>query len=109
MSLLTLHTATKEYVFFPVKATDQAGTAIDISADAVHVAFTDPGTEPTAWQAAAWEAGGPVDGFYRAYVLVGGAGSGADVELADGIWQAWLRVTDNPERPVRPVGQVKIA
>lgn len=111
MSLLTLHTGTKEYVFFPVKATEQDGDTIDLSADTVQVAFTDPGTEPVAgdWVSAAWEAGGPdPSGFYRAFLLVGGVGSGAAKELADGVWQAWVRVTDSPERPVRPVGQVSI-
>lgn len=105
MSLLELFTATKEYVFFPVAATDADGATVDISTDAVHVAFTEPGTEPVTgdWIAAAWEVGGA-----RAFLLVGGVGSGAAKELADGVWQAWVRVTDNPERPVRPVGQVSI-
>lgn len=107
---LTLYTGTKEYVLFPVKANDADGDLIDISTDTVHVAFTAPRTEPDSgdWLAAAWEAGGPVDGFYRAYLLVGGVGSGAVKELADGLWSAWVRVTDNPERPVRRAGMVRM-
>lgn len=107
---LTLHTDTKEFVLFPVQATDADGDVIDLSTDTVHVAFTPVGSEPATgdWIAAAWEPGGPVSGFYRAYLLVGGVGSGADEELADGLWSAWIRVTDNPERPVRRAGLIRV-
>lgn len=107
---LNLHTDTKEYVFFPVQATEADGDVLDISTDTVHVAFTAVGSEPASgdWIAAAWEAGGPVNGYYRAFLLVGGVGSSATKELADGLWSAWIRVTDNPERPVRRAGLIRV-
>lgn len=108
MSILRLPSTTLEYVYLPVKATNSAGASVDIDALTVEAAFVagldDPAEDD--WVAATWEAGGPDSaGYYQARVLIG---TGGDVELAEGAWQAWVRVTDSPEVPVRHVGQLNV-
>jgi len=74
--------------------------------EAVKIAFTEPGVEPTEedWHAADW-AGVKAAGA-DARILVGpGEGS---VALADGAYQMWVRVDAPPEQPMLPSGLVFI-
>ncbi|HXF71143.1 MAG TPA: hypothetical protein VNO79_00850, partial [Actinomycetota bacterium] len=53
------------------------------------------------WKAASWETDTSVTpNRYYARVLVGGQGTGATIELAPGVYTAWVRITGNPEKPV---------
>lgn len=86
-----------EYLRVPVKA------AVDPINDLVEFAFTD-GPEPgdADWANGGWEDTGPP---YEARILVGPDG---DVELDEGLWTTWLRISHDPERPVIMAGLVEI-
>jgi hypothetical protein len=85
---------TKEYIKVPVSATEN-GAVIDPTTDTVEMAFVAPGTEPAAgdWKTAEWETAGSV---FLAKCLVGDT-----VTLSDGRYEVYVRVTDNPEIPVK--------
>lgn len=103
--------ASREFLLVPIAA-EEAGDRIDISGLPVEMAFTaEHDTEPTVgdWFDAEWEPGGPVRGFYRARLLVGGIGTGATAELTDGGHYVWVRVTDSPEAAVRQVGHLLLS
>ncbi len=94
-----------EYLYF--------GVTGDVPATSAEVAFLAPAVRPTEpdWNAAIlvpdsghalWadaQASG-VTGDYFVAVLVGSFGGGT-VTLTQGDYQAWLRLTDTIERPVR--------
>jgi len=71
----------------------------DPTSDAVQFAFTlesYPETSPSVWYTGSWAVfPGPA---YWAQCLVGPANSG--VSLAQGLYQVWVKITDNPEVPV---------
>ncbi|WP_336214402.1 hypothetical protein [Nonomuraea sp. LPB2021202275-12-8] len=71
----------------------------------VEIAFTTPGVEPLEgqWHLAEWESSGHESAHAR--ILVG---PDADVTLAAGTYQAWTRITRDPERPVLPCGLVPV-
>ena len=100
MQTLTQSSLSTQYVQALVKVT--AAAPYDPSRDPVAFAFTNsrafpaeiPG--PGDWHPGSWDVWpGPL---YYAQVLVGPANGG--VVLSTGTWQAWLRVTDDPEIPV---------
>jgi hypothetical protein len=70
------------------------------ASDPVAFAFTNanayPAAEPSQWHAGSWAA--YPGGQYWAQVLIGPANGG--IALATGTWQAWLKITDDPEVPV---------
>lgn len=75
------------------------GVLQDPTADTVEMAFVQPGSSPGApdWKPATWEtAVGP---RYLARTLVGPGGT---VTLTADTYRVWVRVTDNPEIPVKP-------
>jgi hypothetical protein len=71
----------------------------DPTANTVQFAFTPetyPETSPVTWYSASWITfPGPQ---YWAQCLVGPANDG--VELAIGLYQVWVKITDSPEVPV---------
>jgi len=73
--------------------------SIDVEGAAFEMAFTTYGDEadPTEWHSATY-----ADGSVRLLV-----GPGA-VELPVGEWMVWVRVTANPEVPVRQAGRIVI-
>lgn len=96
----------KEYVRVPVVAYEN-GELVDPTTDPVFMAFmADPPKEEPAngdWKTAAWE----YDGItYFARCLVGPGGT---VELEDGTYHVWVKLTDSPEVPVRRVGRLVIS
>lgn len=97
MNNIRISKLTKEYVKVPVSA-KEAGAVVNPTNPAlvVEMAFT-TGADPIVWSAAAWETDGST---YFARILVGGVGTLATVELAPGVYVAWVRVTATPERPV---------
>jgi hypothetical protein len=82
-----------------------AGLPIDPTTDVVEMAFTTVGDDPVAgdWKTGSWDTA--PGGTFLAQCLVGPSGT---VTLTRGIYAAWVRVTDNPERPVAQVGQLQI-
>ena len=82
------------------------GVPADPRGDAVTFAFKPPGQAPASgdWIAGSWDPDGPP---YLAQIVTGPA-PGAAAVLPGGVWSIWLKVTDNPEIPVRVTGQLII-
>lgn len=100
---IRLSSLSLEYVKVPVSATE-SGQAVDPTDLGVEMAFTTNGNEPAAedWRAGDWETAGSK---YLARCLVGPAGA---IELDDGAYVIWLRVTADPEIPVKRVGALVV-
>jgi hypothetical protein len=93
--VLTIPSISKEYLSVPVSGTGLAGT------EPVEIAVVPAGTEEPAeddWLPAVWASG-------QARILIG---PGGDVELADGVYEVWVRVTASPEVPVLKSGLLRI-
>lgn len=92
-----------EYVKVAVSAVVN-GSLINPTGDTVQMAFTARGVAPVSgdWKAGSWET---ISGVYYARCLAGPAGV---VQLAAGIYDCWVKVTDSPEVPARRVGQVTV-
>lgn len=104
--MLTLSQLTREYVRVAVDAgRDAAGLLIDPTSLAVSMAFRTSGLPvETDWKSASWAT---EKGRYLARCLVGPGGAPA-TPLAVGRYDVYLRLTDNPEVPVRRVGALQI-
>jgi hypothetical protein len=103
--VLTISSLSTEYVQAPISAT-AAGVPVDPTSDQVQFAFmatSSPGVSD--WHVGSWETIAP--NTYLAQCLVG-PGSGGIVLPAGATYQIWVKVTDNPEVPVRQVGLLKI-
>lgn len=98
---LELHQLTREYVWWEIT------TSNDLTGSLVEVAFTDEVSIPAELD---WESATLVDvnGTWFVQRLVSGTGNGGDTTLAVGDHQAWVRIDDTPERPVRKAGIVTI-
>jgi hypothetical protein len=106
--MLTVSALSTEYVQIRVSATVNGVSGYNPTADSVQMAFLASGN-PTSgdWHTGLWEtissSGGQI---FLAQCLVG-PGSGG-VPLAANTYNVWLKVTDNPEVPVRNVGLLQI-
>lgn len=97
--------ASLEYIRVGPVAATANGVAVNVSTDVVKMAFLTTGTPAAGdWKSANWETGGPP---YFAVSLVAGAGvvspPGGATVLAAGTYVVWLKITDSPEIPARPV------
>lgn len=91
---IQISSRTKEYLTTTITASD------DPTADTVEFAFPNQHEPPSTWIAGDWVAGTT----YDARIVVRGSNAAAgsdDVALAPGVYDCWVRVTDNPEIPVR--------
>ncbi|WP_157875966.1 hypothetical protein [Peterkaempfera griseoplana] len=97
--------ASREYVLVSVTATVEAAP-YDPTGDLVEFSFPGPGADPVTWVPGSWDTH-PVPGTstFTARCLVG---PGGDVTLAQGRYAVWVRITDNPEVPVRQAGLLAI-
>ncbi|MFI1535567.1 hypothetical protein [Streptomyces anandii] len=97
----------REYVQAEVAVTVQ-GQPYNPTGDVVEFAFTAIGGRPSTWYPGGWDGTQPIPGTnaYRAQVLVGPA-SGGPI-LAAGRYAMFIRITDTPEQPVIPVGQLTV-
>ena len=97
MNTISQSVLSTNLVQVPITIKSPAG--YDPTGDAVQFAFpplTYPPTSPVTWFTGSWVTfPGPV---YWAQCLVGPANGGAP--LAQGQYQAWVKITDNPEIPV---------
>mgnify|MGYP001558342981 CR=1 FL=1 len=95
-----------EFVIVPVNAVFD-GQTFNPTQDLVQFAFTAGyGVIPSAWINGSWDVN-PVQGiWYNAKCLIG-PGSNA-TPLAPGTYTVWVRITDNPETPVRQAGTLII-
>lgn len=100
MSTLVLSSLTTEYLHIPVTGD------VDLDAQVVAIAVIPVGQEEPAddeWHEAAWV--GAVGTTRSARVLIGPE---EDLELANGTYTAWVKVTDTPEIPVRKSGLIRV-
>lgn len=98
----------REYVQAEVTATVQ-GQPYDPTTDVVEFAVTEIGARPDVWYPGGWDGTQPIvgtTGTYRAQFLVGPGSTGPT--LTRGRYTVWIRITDNPEQPVIPVGQLTV-
>ncbi|MFJ4787573.1 hypothetical protein [Streptomyces sp. NPDC088794] len=103
----TIDRDSREFVGAEVTATVQ-GQPYDPTSDPVEFAFTAIGGRPVTWYEGGWDGQNPIPGTnsYRAQVLVGPGSPGPT--LAKGKYAVSIRITDNPEQPVIPVGQLTV-
>lgn len=97
----------REYVGAEVAVTVQ-GRPYDPTSDPVQFAFTAIGGRPVTWYDGGWDGNDPIPGTtaYRAQVLVGPGSDGPT--LTKGKYALYIRITDSPEQPVIPVGQLTV-
>ena len=101
MQTLTQSVLSTQYQQTLVQVTSVSG--YNPTSDAVSWAFTNASAYPQLppgdddWNPGEWVTY-PGDQYW-AQVLVGPANGG--VALATGLWQAWLKITDDPEVPVQ--------
>jgi hypothetical protein len=105
--MLSISSLSNEYVRVQIQATS-AGSAVDPTADAVQLAFVLEGTTPVSgdWKAGTWEIDAtttPTTDYARA--LVGSAGV---ITLAAGTYDVFVKVSDNPEVPVKKAGPMRV-
>jgi len=85
-----------------VKATTLAGASYNPTADTVQMAFMPQPTQvpqPSDWQSALWATvTSNIVYPYAAYCLVGPGGT---ITLGIGTYVVYVKITDNPEIPIR--------
>lgn len=99
---VNLSSLSTEFIQVPVSII-ASGTPINPTSDVVQFAFKKSG-KPTGpdWIVGSWDS---APGGYLAQCLVGPDG---DAVLDLGTYSIWLKIFDNPETPVRPVGLLAI-
>lgn len=104
--MLQLSSLSTEFVRVQVAATS-SGVAVDPTNDAAFIAFPLEGVSPVSgdWKSASWEIDSsqtPVTNYVRALVGSGG------VALSAGTYDCWVKVSDNPEVPVKKAGSLRV-
>lgn len=103
--MLTQSSLSLEYIRVPVSV-KESGAPIDPTSDSVALAFPVEGEQPSLWNPGTWETDATtIPTTYLARVLVGPNG---DIELTSGLYDVWVRITDNPEVPARKAGNLQI-
>jgi len=102
---LVVQSPSKEYIRARVTATE-AGSTVDPTALSASFAFVSDGSDPSSWTAGVWETD---NGRHYARIIVGGTGTGATEELAEGTYRVWVKVQSGTEVPVDEVGTLVIA
>lgn len=99
---LTIRADSTEYVYASITADH------DITGDVISVATPEKGLDPTTWTATTVtqvvDNGGSWTATYR--ILMGP--NGGDVSLSAGSYDWIVKVTDNPEQPVRKAGSFTV-
>lgn len=104
--------ASTEYISYPLINPTVNGLPYDPTADVVQFGFVtaapNTGTSPSTWVTGSWSTVTPAGSAasYVARCLIGPANSGN--VLAVGQWWVWIKVTDNPEVPAKPVGTLTV-
>jgi hypothetical protein len=100
---MTIAAVSTEYVNVPVQVTVN-GEPYDPTGDVVQFAFVPGSAQPVTWYSGSWVT--TVQGGYIAQCLVGPENSG--VVLAPGAYTVWIMITDDPEVPVLPAGNLAV-
>jgi hypothetical protein len=98
VAILTKSRLDTSYIQVPVQAVIN-GQAYNPTSDVVALAFMSAWALPASpdWHTGSWT-GSTAPGIYLAQVLVGPENAGVD--LTQGTYTVWVRITDNPEVPV---------
>ena len=92
-----------EFVIVPVNAVFD-GQTYNPTQDFVQFAFTiGYGVTPVTWYPGSWDVNAIQGIWYNAKCLVGGTNG---VPLTPGTYTVWIKITDNPEVPVRQAGSL---
>jgi hypothetical protein len=105
--MLTISTASLEYVLIPVAAR-ASGASVDPTGDTVQMAILSTEDAPVSgdFKTASWETDATTTpDTYYARCLVG---TGGAIVLAAGLYQVWVKITDSPEAPVKPAGRMRV-
>lgn len=99
MDPLEISRLSREYVLVPVTMSTAGGAVDPVAAGyLVEMALLPPDVDPVEgdWAVADWER--DAAGVWNARCLVG---PGGGVEVPVGVYEPWVRITGNPEVPVR--------
>jgi hypothetical protein len=96
-----MHHTSKEYLRVGVTAP----TGVVLSAQAVAFSIVGYGSDPDSYAAAQWDPTQAADNTRDAVLLIG---QGTSLALVEGDYEVWVRVTDNPEIPVRSAGLLRV-
>jgi len=99
--MATMHHTSRVYLEVPVVAPE----SITLNAQTVEMSLVAYGTDPGAWTAAQWHPTQDADSERDAILLVG---EGSPTELLPGTYSVWVRISDNPERPVLHAGGLRV-
>lgn len=102
---VTISSLSTEYVQILVEATAN-GVPVNPSSDQVTFAFIAGTTNPQAgdWKTGSWDT--DTQGDYLAQCLIGP--DGGTITLTPGAYYVWIKITDNPEVPIRNAGYLII-
>lgn len=102
MALAQLQAST-EYVVASVTADH------DITGDVIQVSFPTKGAQPTTWVNTTVLGVVAAAGQYTASFRILLGPNGGDTQLSAGTYDAYVKVVDNPEQPVRKFDSVTIS
>lgn len=102
--MITISASSLEYVRCAVKSTLN-GAPYNPTNDAVQFSFTTGPSAPGTWNTGSWETDSVAGTQYIARCLVGPSGT---ITLTPGTYTIWVKITDNPEVPVKQPGQLKV-
>lgn len=104
---IELSSLSTDYISIPVEATGNNGLPFNPTADPIAFAFKAVGVNPAPgdFNAGSWDIHVPPASKYVAKILIG---PNTSVNPGVGVWIAWLKITDNPEVPVRQVAELTI-
>ena len=84
-------------------------STVDPTEDVVSWSFPLHGVRPTVWHAGTWQTATGSAGAYSAVAVSPTVGAtGATVVLTAGTYGVYLKITDNPEVPVRRIGPMVV-
>lgn len=102
--MITISSASLEFVRYAVKATVGGNASYNPTSDTLQFGFTSsPSKQPTTWYPGSWEV--DAGSVYVARCLIGPSGT---VALPAATYNVWIKITDDPEIPVKQPGQLKI-
>jgi hypothetical protein len=98
----TVYSGSLEYVQCVVQVS-AGNEAYNPTADEVQFAFVQGSSYPSTWYTGSWTQN--LQSQYVAQCLIGPAGT---VTLTPAQWTVWVKITDDPEIPIRTAGTVTI-
>lgn len=107
MSTIQVYAGSVQYARWPVALTDETGATVNPTGDTVQIAFQPVrAVTPLDWQDAEWVTdAAPSPDVYYARVLLGEA----PLDLAAGVYDVFLQITDTPEVPLLSAGRLYVA